>query len=318
MTTAIERGYANGQPRSSSQYIPKLADVSFARSETSVDPTATIGDGVILGRGVQVGPQVVLSDGVILGDGVTIGAGTFIGEGTRIGAETRIGPNVTIRELSTIGQRTWIESGVVIGSDGFGFATAPDGTQYKVPQMGVVEIGDDVVIASGTTIDRATMEVTFIGDRCQLGAYVMVGHNVHIGSDTIIGPGTGVCGSAEIGEGVRIGMRCGIIGSLFVPGFSQENSSKGISKTTSFCRAGFVFIRGYKKRIRNLKPAGLSGMAGGKQRGFFRLIRKSNSENITPYICTKIDSVSAEKISGKCKGLRKRHCEQLNLRRTSV
>lgn len=204
-----------------------------------VHPTAVLGDGVILGKGAQVGPYVVLEDGVILGDQARVEAGSFIGEGSRIGARSWIGPHVTLREYTTVGKRTRIESGVVIGSDGFGFVTAPEGAQYKVPQLGFVEIGDDVAIGAGATIDRATMGKTTVGDRCRIGSFAMIGHNVTLYQDVVVGSGAGIGGSAVIEAGVQIGVRCGVIGHATVGAGAKIYDFTGVSKNVA---AGQVLV----------------------------------------------------------------------------
>lgn len=182
----------------------------------SIHPTALVGPGVQLGRGVRLGPRVMIGSNVTLGDRVWIDAGTYIGPDSRIGSDCRLGANVTLRERTELGCRVSVESGVVIGSDGFGFAPCSDGNIMKMPQVGHVVVGDDVVIGANTTIDRATMGETGIGNRVVLGALVQVAHNCEIGDDTVIGAMTGICGSATIGKRVRVGTNVGIVGHIHV------------------------------------------------------------------------------------------------------
>ncbi len=116
---------------------------------------------VKLGKGVSIQPYTVIEDDVTIGDRTVVGACGYIGHYTKIGSDCFVYPHVIIRERVTIGNRVNIHSGTVIGGDGFGFATVK-GVHHKIPQIGTVEIGDDVEIGSNVTIDRARFEKTYI------------------------------------------------------------------------------------------------------------------------------------------------------------
>lgn len=179
----------------------------------------------------QIGEFVVIEANVRIGDRVTIGNGSFIGEGCRIGNDTTIGPRCTLREHTWVGQRVVIEAGVVLGSDGFGFAQRADGTQFKIPQVGVVEIGDDCWIGAQATIDRATLGKTLLGEGVQIGPLVMVGHNVVIGSETRLEALSGVSGSTKIGSRVAIGDHAGLVGHLKVEEGCTLEACAGVTKS---------------------------------------------------------------------------------------
>ena len=194
-------------------------------------PLPVIAEDVVMGVGCRIGRGVVIESNVTLGREVEIGDGVFIGEGCRIGDGCRIEPKVVLREHTWIGKDVVIESGVILGSDGFGFAQRADGTQFKIPQVGIVEIGDFSRIGARSTVDRATLGKTIVGDNVQIGSLVMVGHNVAIGAGCRLDNQCGVSGSTKIGEGTVIGTHAGLVGHLKVGGKSRIESCTGVTKT---------------------------------------------------------------------------------------
>lgn len=174
-----------------------------------VHPTAVVGENVTLGEGVSVGPHVTLEDGVVLGDGVTVGAGVYIGHGVTVGEGTTIYPNAVIREGVRIGRRCIIHANAVIGSDGYGFVTV-DGYHHKVPQIGGVEIGDEVEIGACVTVDRSTCGMTRIGSGTKIGNLSQVAHNVVIGEHCLIVGMGGIAGSSRLGDHVILAGQVGV------------------------------------------------------------------------------------------------------------
>ena len=153
--------------------------------------------------------------------GVKIGAGTILMGGVYIGAETILGenclvyPNVCIREQLQIGNRVIVHAGAIVGEDGFGFVTLPDG-HVKVPHIGTVIIEDDVEIGANTAIERGTCGSTIIGRGSKIGNLVQVGHNVKLGENCLVVAMTGIAGSAIIGDRVTLAGQSGIAGHLTV------------------------------------------------------------------------------------------------------
>lgn len=180
-----------------------------------IHPTAVIGQNCHLDPSVSIGPHVVIGDNVSIGKNTVIHAGCIIGERSTIGEDTIFWPRVTLYHDIEIGDRVIIHSGAVIGSDGFGFAFH-QGSWIKVPQIGAVEIHNDVEIGANTTIDRGALENTIIDDDVKLDNQIQVGHNVHIGAHTIIAGGTGIAGSTSIGKYCRIGGMVGFAGHIEV------------------------------------------------------------------------------------------------------
>jgi UDP-3-O-[3-hydroxymyristoyl] glucosamine N-acyltransferase len=195
------------------------------------DVTKCIAEDAEIGEACTIGNQVVIEANVRMGDRVVIGDGCFIGEGSRIGDDSWIGQRVTLREHSWVGDRVRIESGAVLGSDGFGFAQRADGTQFKIPQVGIVEIGDDCQIGPRATIDRATLGKTRLGEGVNVGPLVMVGHNVLIGDRSCLEALSGVSGSTKIGQGVHIGSHAGLVGHLRVEEGCTIEACTGVTKS---------------------------------------------------------------------------------------
>jgi len=147
---------------------------------------------------------------------VIIYPGCYICDNTCIGSDTMIYPNVSIYGNASIGSNTYIHSHVVIGSDGFGFAPVGDEQKrwQKVYQLGGVEIGNDVEIGAGTTIDRGALDNTIIGDGVKLDNQIQIAHNVRIGEHTAIAACVGIAGSTNVGKRCTIAGAVGIIGHL--------------------------------------------------------------------------------------------------------
>ena len=210
------------------QVVLKLAPKPITVAP-GIHPSAIIAPNVKLGAGVSVQPHVVIEPGVTVGDDTIIGAGSYIGHETVVGASCLIYPNVTIRERTQIGARVVIHSGVVIGADGFGFEPR-DGKNEKVPQVGIVQIDDDVEIGASTTIDRARFGRTWIQDGVKIDNLVQVAHNVVIGKNSLIAAQTGIAGSVRIGSEVMVGGQVGIIGHIEIGDKTMIGAQSGISK----------------------------------------------------------------------------------------
>lgn len=171
---------------------------------TDIAPSAVIAPDATLGQNVSVGAHAVIESGAHLGDGVVIGPGCFIGKDARIGAGTRLWANVTIYHRVELGEHCLIQSGTVIGSDGFGYAN-DRGNWVKIPQLGTVRIGDRVEIGASTTIDRGALDDTVIGNGVIIDNQCQIAHNVVIGDNTAVAGGVIMAGSLKIGRYCMIG-----------------------------------------------------------------------------------------------------------------
>jgi UDP-3-O-[3-hydroxymyristoyl] glucosamine N-acyltransferase len=188
----------------------KAAEILLGRPTIAagIHPTAIIARGVLLADKVGVGPYAVIGDEAHIGAGTQIGAHAIIGAGCRLGENCRVHPRVTLYAGVRIGNRTEVHSGAVIGADGFGYASG-EGRYWKFPQVGVVEIGDDVEIGANSTIDRGSLGDTRIADGVKLDNLVHIGHNCLIGAHTVIAAQAGLSGSCIFGEHVTVGGQAG-------------------------------------------------------------------------------------------------------------
>jgi len=229
-TTAAQIRVAN-PAKAFEQVVLKLAPEPIA-FVPGIHSSAIIDPGAKLGARVSVQPHAVLETGAVIGDDTVIGAGSYIGHQTIIGANCLIYPRVTIRERTRIGARVVIHSGAVIGADGFGFEPS-EGRYEKVPQLGIVQIDDDVEIGANTTIDRARFGRTWIQEGAKIDNLVQVAHNVVIGKHTVIAAQAGIAGSVRIGSKVLIGGQAGIIGHIEIGDNTAIGAQTGVSKNIS-------------------------------------------------------------------------------------
>ncbi|MBW6504483.1 UDP-3-O-(3-hydroxymyristoyl)glucosamine N-acyltransferase [bacterium] len=212
--------------RAVERFHPPVRLPAGVSAQASVHPTAA------LGKEVHVGPFAVVAEGAVVGDRVTLYPGAYVGKGAFVGEDTVLHPKVTLYEGVRVGKRVLLHAGCVIGSDGFGFAPTPEGYR-KIPQVGTVEIGDDVEIGANTTIDRAALGVTRIGPGTKLDNLIQVGHNVEIGRDTVIAALVGIAGSARIGNRVMIGGQSGLAGHLEVGDGVMLGAKSGVAVSLS-------------------------------------------------------------------------------------
>lgn len=179
------------------------------RRPIGIHPTAVISKEATIGKGVSIGAYVVIDDYVNIGNNVTIYPNTFVGRESRIGNDSIIHANVTIREDVIIGKRVIIHCNSVIGDDGFGYLQL-NGKHTKIPQVGTVEIGDDVEIGSMVTICRAAIDKTVIGNGVKIDNHSHIAHNVIIGDNTMLIAYAKIAGSTRIGKNVMIAEDVGI------------------------------------------------------------------------------------------------------------
>ena len=178
-----------------------------------ISPQASIAASAKLGASVAVGPFTVIGEDVVIGDNTAIFQNVSIEAGSSVGNDCIVYPNVVIYDGMRIGHRCIIHAGVVIGSDGYGFAMH-DGKHHKIPQIGIVRIEDDVEIGAGTTIDRAALGETVIGEGTKIDNLVQIGHNVKIGKHCLLVSQVGIAGSTELGDHVFVAGQSGFSGHL--------------------------------------------------------------------------------------------------------
>lgn len=219
--------------------------------------TAVVDDTATVGASVRIEEWVIVKPGVAIGDDTRIGAGCFLGEGVKVGRNCVLYPNVTVYPGTSIGDRVIVHSGAVLGSDGFGYVRDPNTGHYeKFPQIGRLEIEDDVEIGANATIDRGALDVTRIGRGTKIDNLVHVGHNVQIGENVVIAAQTGLSGSAAVEDNVIIGGQVGIADHVRIEAGAILGAQSGIPSKKVIRGKGIVFwgtparpIREYLKEL---------------------------------------------------------------------
>lgn len=195
--------------------------------KASVHPTAQ------LEEGVAVGDFSIVEAGASIGAGSVLYGQVYIGRDVRIGKNVVLHPGVKVYHACVLGDDCILHANVVIGADGFGFAPQQDGSYKKVPQVGNVVLGKRVEVGANTTIDRATMGSTTIGNGVKLDNLVQIAHNVEIGDNTVIASQTGVAGSTRIGSNCMVGGQVGFAGHLKIADGTKIQAQSGIASSVT-------------------------------------------------------------------------------------
>jgi UDP-3-O-[3-hydroxymyristoyl] glucosamine N-acyltransferase len=191
-------------------YTPPL------RPASGVHPSALVAADAEIEENVSIGALCVVESGAKIGAGTVILPQCYIGRKAVLGRNCWLYPQVSLREEVRVGNRVIVHNGTVIGSDGFGYSVDGQGIRTKIPQIGIVEIGDDVEIGANVTIDRARFGSTKIGNGVKIDNLVQIAHNVVIGDHAVIIAQVGIAGSTHIGSKVIIAGQAGIAGHLHV------------------------------------------------------------------------------------------------------
>lgn len=215
-------------PYSTIASLLTMVNEMIAPKPTGIEQPCYIAEGVVLPEDVYIGAFAYIGRGAKIGQGAKIYPQTYVGEDAVIGENAILYPGVKIYHGCHIGARCILHSGVVIGADGFGFAPSPSGEYHKIPQLGIVEIDDDVEIGANTTVDRATMGATRIGKGTKLDNLIMVAHNVEIGCHNVFASQTGVAGSTKIGSYCMVGGQTGFAGHIKVGDKVMIGAQSGI------------------------------------------------------------------------------------------
>ncbi len=198
--------------------------------KAGIHPSALVAEDAFVDPTASVGAYAVIESGVSIGAGVVIGAHCFIGARSQIGENGWLAPRVTLYHDVRVGKRVVIQSGAVIGGEGFGFANH-QGQWKKIAQLGGVSIGDDVEIGANTTIDRGALADTIISNGVKLDNQIMIAHNVQIGEHTAMAACVGISGSTKIGRHCTIAGGVGMVGhievcdNVFVTGMTMVTRS---------------------------------------------------------------------------------------------
>jgi UDP-3-O-[3-hydroxymyristoyl] glucosamine N-acyltransferase len=200
-------------PQLAFAHVLAILDQHRVHHPEGIHPRAIIDPSARLAPGVAVGANTVIERDVQIGSGTVIYAASYVGENCRIGENCLIYPQVVLREHTEVGNRVILHSGVVLGADGYGFATH-EGRHHKIPQIGRVVVEDDVEIGANVTVDRATTGATRIGAGTKIDNLVQIAHNVQIGRDCLIVAQAGIAGSTRLGDHVTLAAQAGLVGHL--------------------------------------------------------------------------------------------------------
>ena len=214
--------------------VAKLLEMVAAATlshPTGVETPAYVADGVEVPEGAYVGAFAYVGAGCRLGRNVKIYPQAYVGPGCEVGDDTVLYPGCKVYPGCKIGARCIIHSGAVIGADGFGFAPDEQGVYHKIPQMGIVEIADDVEIGANTTVDRAVMGATRLHQGVKLDNLIQIAHNVEVGANTVMAAQVGVAGSTKVGRGCMLGGQVGLAGHITVGDGAQLGAQCGVPKS---------------------------------------------------------------------------------------
>jgi UDP-3-O-[3-hydroxymyristoyl] glucosamine N-acyltransferase len=198
--------------------------------KSGVSKLASIHEEATVGQSCYIGDFTVVERGAKLGDKVQLYPQCYIGDNVEIGEGTKLYPGVKIYEGCKIGRNCIIHAGAVIGADGFGFAPKADGTFAKIPQLGNVIIEDNVEIGANTCVDRAKTDSTIVRSGVKLDNLIQVGHNVQIGSNTVMSAQVGIAGTTKIGSNCFVGGQVGFADHITVGNGCKIGSQSGLDK----------------------------------------------------------------------------------------
>ncbi|MFA5688924.1 MAG: UDP-3-O-(3-hydroxymyristoyl)glucosamine N-acyltransferase [Kiritimatiellales bacterium] len=206
-------------------YTPPPAAVA------GVHPSAVVAPDAIIGENASIGPLCVVESGVTIGAGTVLVAQCYIGANCTVGKNCLFYPHVSLRESVKTGDHVILHNGTVIGSDGFGYSVDEAGVRTKIPQVGTVEISDDVEIGANTTIDRARFGKTKIGTGAKIDNQVQIAHNVEIGEHVVLVSQVGIAGSARVGEKSILAGKVGVNGHIEIGKGVVVGPMAGVTKS---------------------------------------------------------------------------------------
>src|SRR3989454_12161631 len=266
-SAVIAGEFATGKTNSKPLLVSAQPRLAFARAaqllcpreeqQPGIHPSAVVHSLARLGEGVAGGGRAVIGESAGIGTTTRIGAGSVLGAGVSIGRDCELYPNVTIYPGVRLGDRVIVHAGAVLGSAGFGYVRdAATGGYEKFPQVGRLEIGDDVEIGANATIDRGALDVTRISRGTKIDNLVHIGHNVQIGEDVVIAAQTGLSGSAVVEKNVVIGGQAGIADHVRIGEGAIIGGQSGVPTKKIIRGKGIVFwgtparpIREYLKEL---------------------------------------------------------------------
>lgn len=215
----------------------RLEQALWPKPAAGIHPSAIIGPGTRIAASATIGPLCVVEPGASIGERVHLQAQVFIGRAAVIGDDCWLMPGTIVAAECSLGQRVRLQPGVVIGADGFGYEFT-NGRHEKIPQIGIVVIGDDVEIGANTTLDRARFSRTVIGEGTKIDNLVQIGHNVIIGKHCLLCSQVGISGSTTLEDYVVLGGQVGVGGHITISKGVKAGGQAGI--TTDVAAGSFI------------------------------------------------------------------------------
>lgn len=234
LTAADAEGYAGNCLMVADPYLAyaRLSHLFDGKPQPQpgIHPSAVVASSARVAASASIGPGVVIEEDAVIEDNVVLGAHCYVGARSRIGKDGWLAPRVILYHDVSIGERVVIQSGAVLGGEGFGFARQ-DGQWLKIAQIGGVTVGNDVEIGANTTIDRGALDDTRIGNDVKLDNQIMIAHNVEVGDHTAMAACVGISGSTKIGRNCMLAGGVGLVGhieicdNVFVTGMTMVTHS---------------------------------------------------------------------------------------------
>lgn len=200
------------------EFEPGIEAGAWVHPDATVDPTATVRATCVVDAGAVVKARARLEPGA------------YVGRRAVIGEDALLYPGARVLDRCVVGARSILHPGVVVGADGFGYAPDATGKRHKIPQVGTVELGEDVEVGANTTIDRATFGVTRIGAGSKLDNLIQIAHNVQLGEHVVMASQSGIAGSSTLGDRVVVGAQAGITGHVTVGDDITLTARAGVTK----------------------------------------------------------------------------------------
>lgn len=200
---------------------------SMKPKRTGVDPLAYVAPSAQIGKDVYIGPFAVVEDNAIVGNGTALHPHAVVSAGASVGSDCILYAGATVYHDCRVGDRCILHAGAVVGADGFGFAPSAEGYE-KIPQIGIAVLEDDVELGANSCVDRATMGATIIRRGVKIDNLVQIGHNVEVGSHTVLCAQVGIAGSTKIGEWCTLTGQVGVAGHLTVADRTILGAQSGV------------------------------------------------------------------------------------------
>ena len=216
-------------PRAAAMELAAIFHPPAPKPAPGIHPTAVVDPEARIGRDCWIGPYAVVEAGAAIGDRTVVHAHAVVRAHCTIGSDVEIHPNVVLYPHTIVGDRVVLHAGVVLGCDGFGYSLGGEG-HVKVPQLGRVEIEDDVEIGANTTVDRGTLGATVVGKGTKLDNLVMVGHNCRLGRHNALAAQSGLAGSCTTGDYVFLGGKAGVADHVSIGDGAIVLASAGVHK----------------------------------------------------------------------------------------